>query len=48
MKAQLFFGGITGGSLRDVQLLAGHANLQTTQGYIDFDSDSNRKIVELI
>jgi integrase/recombinase XerD len=37
-----------GGSLRDVQLLAGHANLQTTQVYIDFDIDSHRKVVELI
>jgi len=37
-----------GGSLRDVQLLAGHASIQTTQGYIDGDSDSQRRLVSLI
>ena len=37
-----------GGSLRDVQLLAGHASIQTTQGYIDGDSDSQRRLVALI
>jgi integrase/recombinase XerD len=38
----------TGGSLRDVQLLAGHASIQTTQAYIDGDSDSQRRLVALI
>jgi len=37
-----------GGSLRDVQLLAGHASIQTTQRYIDGDSDAQRKLVGLI
>jgi len=37
-----------GGSLRDVQLLAGHASLVTTQGYIDGDSDAQRRLVRLI
>jgi integrase len=37
-----------GGSLRDVQLLAGHRSIQTTQGYIDGDSDSQRRLVSLI
>lgn len=37
-----------GGSLRDVQLLAGHRSIQTTQGYIDGDSDAQRRLVGLI
>jgi hypothetical protein len=37
-----------GGSLRDVQLLAGHRSIQTTQGYIDCDSDVRRKLVAMI
>lgn len=37
-----------GGSLRDVQQLAGHANLGTTQRYIDGDSEAKRKVVALI
>jgi integrase/recombinase XerD len=37
-----------GGSLRDVQLLAGHRSIQTTQRYIDGDSDAQRKLVFLI
>jgi integrase len=38
----------TGGSLRDVQLLAGHRSIQTTQAYIDGDTDAQRKLVSLI
>lgn len=37
-----------GGSLRDVQMLAGHSSLQTTQRYIDGDSDARRKVVNLV
>jgi integrase/recombinase XerD len=37
-----------GGSLRDVQVLAGHRSLLTTQRYIDGDTDSQRQLVALI
>jgi len=37
-----------GGSLRDVQLLAGHGSLMTTQAYIDGDTDAQRKLVSMI
>lgn len=36
-----------GGSLRDVQILAGHRWIQTTQRYIDGDSDAQRKLVAM-
>lgn len=37
-----------GGSLRDVQFLAGHSSLQTTQRYIEGDTQAQVKIVDLI
>ena len=37
-----------GGSLRDVQMLAGHSSLAVTQRYIEGDSEARRKIVDLI
>jgi integrase/recombinase XerC len=37
-----------GGSLRDIQQLAGHASLQTTARYIEGDADAQRKVVALI
>ena len=36
-----------GGSLRDVQALAGHSSLQTTQRYIEGDSKARKRVVEL-
>jgi integrase len=37
-----------GGSLRDVQALAGHSSLAVTQRYIDGDSEARSKIVNVI
>lgn len=37
-----------GGSLRDVQMLAGHRALGTTQRYIEADADAQRKVVDLL
>ena len=37
-----------GGSLRDVQLLAGHRSIETTQSYIDGDSHAQRKLIALL
>ena len=37
-----------GGSLRDVQHLAGHSSLQTTQRYIEGDSEARKRVVDLI
>jgi integrase/recombinase XerD len=37
-----------GGSLRDIQILAGHSVLSMTQRYIDPDVAAQRKIVDLV
>ncbi len=37
-----------GGSLRDVQQLAGHSHLATTQRYIEGDSEAKRRLVSMI
>lgn len=39
---------LVGGSMRDVQYLAGHSSLQTTQRYIEGDSESRSRVVDLI
>ena len=39
---------LVGGSLRDVQMLAGHSSLRVTQRYIEGEQDAQRKIVELV
>jgi integrase/recombinase XerD len=37
-----------GGSLKDVQQLAGHRSLETTQAYIEGDSNIKRKLIALL
>lgn len=37
-----------GGSLRDVQLLAGHSALGTTQRYIEASEEAKRRVVEML
>ena len=39
---------MVGGSLRDIQMMVGHVSLQTTQRYIESDSECQRKVVDLI
>ena len=39
---------LVGGSLRDVQMLAGHADLSTTSAYIEADPEAARKVVNMI
>ena len=37
-----------GASIRDVQMLAGHRSIETTQGYIDGDTDAQRRLVRAL
>jgi len=39
---------LAGGSLRDVQALAGHSSLAVTQLYIDQNREAKRKVIEMI
>lgn len=37
-----------GGSINDVKALAGHSSLGITQRYIEYDTDAQRKVVDLV
>ncbi len=37
-----------GGSMRDVQQLAGHRSLKTTQSYVDGSEDAQRRVMRLL
>lgn len=37
-----------GGSLRDVQILAGHRSIETTQRYIDGDTGAQRRLIRYL
>lgn len=39
---------LVGGSLRDVQMMAGHASLTMTQSYIEGLEEARRKVIELV
>jgi integrase len=39
---------LVGGSLRDVQALAGHASLTTTSRYIETDAEAQQKLVNIV
>ncbi len=39
---------LVGGSLRDVQALAGHASLTTTSRYIEGDAEAQAKLVDMV
>jgi integrase len=39
---------LAGGSMRDVMNLAGHKNLQTTQGYIEQNAEAQKLLMTLI
>jgi integrase/recombinase XerD len=39
---------LVGGSLRDVQQLAGHSSIRTTQAYIDANPEAQLRVVELV
>ena len=36
------------GSLRDVQMVAGHSALSTTQRYIEADAEAQKRVVDLV
>lgn len=39
---------LAGGTLNDIRMLAGHSTLTTTQRYIEYNTDAQKKIVEMV
>lgn len=39
---------LVGGTLNDIRMLAGHSTLATTQRYIEYNTDAQKKIVEMV
>lgn len=39
---------LAGGTLNDIRMLAGHSTLATTQRYIEYNTDEQKKIVEMV
>ena len=39
---------LAGGTLNDIRMLAGHSTLSTTQRYIEYNTDAQKKIVEMV
>ena len=38
---------LAGGTLNDIRMLAGHSTLSTTQRYIEYNTDAQKKIIEM-
>ena len=39
---------LVGGTLNDIRMLAGHSTLATTQRYIEYNTDAQKKIMEMV
>lgn len=39
---------LAGGTLNDIRMLAGHSTLSTTQRYIEYNTNAQKKIVEMV
>ena len=39
---------LAGGTLNDIRMLAGHFTLATTQRYIEYNTDAQKKIIEMV
>lgn len=39
---------LAGGTLNDIRMLAGHSTFATTQRYIEYNTDAQKKIIEMV